>query len=617
MSEDKLQIAIYRIDETNDSFQDGDVFDILVENILSKGYAEQKIKDSTLEEYSEYKIKLFYKKNPSNPKWKDFLYDIVETNEDIIKKGVGWNEGFIMIFSNTESGRVYAISGGSGYHIFQEYINDDFGIDILSRLIKKEDKILKSVKEKSVVGGVLGATKYFRNNYNLFENDSFGKIYQELKANLNTDYLDKFGFTSSDFKNDSTCIAKASFKINKSIIFEQIFRIVEGCEYVFENPDNKPELEPVQINSVKKLTRKRDQDLINRLDEKLNDQLWARYEKEKGSFDFDLCHKDFEKYLSADKYVIKKNNSKNNYFDESEFRDEYGLVNMDIVFEKIKEQDDAPNEKNDFIELIRSLVVYSYNEEDEDKYITRGSIISHVFGDVSLDGGTYFFIDNNWYEIDDRFKDELNSSCDSFIKDNYNNGLNDKAWDYNNDDSEKRGENYYNKQFISDNPKSDKILVLDKITPDNIEMCDIMKWNDDNLYLYHVKAGFCNTMRDLCSQIFIAANRVKSDLDASREYIGSIYDTLARVKTSDDDYYKNAGAQTDKITKEEFIKIFSDKKKNLVFVISVLDTGSERKLNTGVSKFNSNIAKFSLQELIKGMRGLGVELKITQIFKSE
>src|SRR5690606_29839351 len=120
-------------------------------------------------------------------------------------------------------GRVYVITGGMhSYSAIQDLIQDDFGVDILSRLIEKKDKILKAVREKSVMGGILGTTKFFRNSYNLFENDAFGKIYQELRANLDHQVLkDRFGFTQDDLNRDVVCVAKSSFKINKSLTLDQ------------------------------------------------------------------------------------------------------------------------------------------------------------------------------------------------------------------------------------------------------------------------------------------------------------------------------------------------------------------------------------------------------------
>lgn len=596
---DKTQISIYRIDTDHGLFsRSNDKISILCEKINDNSFKEQKLKSNF---NNDYVIKLFYKKCPLKPKWKLFLKDVVESDQDILKENQSWSESFVMIFLSLSSQNLYAVTGGLGYHAVKEIIDDDFGVGILSRLVSKDDKILKSVKEKSVMGGVLGAIKFFRKNYNLFENDSFGKIYQELKFELNNDILkDKFGFSKDKLSKNSSCIAKTSFKINKSIAFDQIFEIINGCENIY----NDETLKPISINNVKKISKKKNQDLIKKLEKELFVQLWKRFSKESDSCEFDICHQDFENYLMASTYIIKKNDCKSNFLGDFEFAN---LENIDELFDEIKKLEEKPNNQEDFFKLIESLKIFSYGEEDVNNPLTKGLVLHHIFGDIVFENCKYFLIDNNWFNIKDEFIKELNKSCESFINKNYNENL-EKKWNY---PSEK--ENDFNAKFISNNPKNDKVLVLDKIIPENIEPCDILKWDEQCIYFYHVKAGFGNAMRDLCSQIFVAANKIKNDINASKEYIGKIYNGLANKKNSNDNYYKKAGNQTNHITKNEFVNLFD--KRKLVFVLAVLDTGNDRSLKNNLDSFNSNIAKFSLQELIKGMKGIDVELQFTQIFK--
>ena len=600
MTEEKLQIAIYKINEESNLFSETEnILSILSDHIKSKGFSPQKL-ESNLNK--SYEIEIFYKKNLLKPKWKLFLKDVAKTDQDILKENQSWNESFVMLLLNNSSNNLYAIAGGLGYHVIQEFIDDDFGVDILSRLITKDDKILKSVKEKSLMGGILGTRKFFRKDYNLFENDGFGKIYQELKSGLNKDILkNKFGFSDDDLKKDSSCIAKTSFKINKSITFDQMFQIIDGCENIY----NDETLTPISINNVEKIIKKKNQILVENLEEELFNQLWKRFSGEQDSYDFDICHKDFENYLTASKYVVRKNNSKNNFLDNFEFS---SLENIDELFDEIKKLDEKPSNQEELSELIKSLKIFAYSEEDENNQLTKGWIIHHIFGDVSLNDERYFLIDNGWYKIKDQFIADLNNSCKSFIENNYDENLNE-AWNY---PIEK--ENDFNAKFISNNSKNDRVLVLDKITPENIEPCDILKWDDKNIYFYHVKAGFGNTMRDLCSQVFISANKIKNDLNSSKEYVGKIYDQLVNKKSSSDDYFKKAGKQTDNITKDEFLDLF--KGRELVFILSVLDTGNDRNLKTNLSDFGSNIAKFSLQELVKDMKDLDVNLRFSQLFKT-
>ena len=582
MTDTKIQISIYKIKEKK--------LEDMSRIIESRGYTNQELER---EEIDDYRIQLFYKKRDFNPKWKDYFLSIAKSDQEILQRNISSSEEFVLLLLNEKNENLYAVTGGLGYVAIQENIDDEFGMDIFSRIIKKEDKILKATKEKSVVGSIIGTTKYFRNDFNLFETDSFGKIYQEMKARLNKKILiEKLGFTEDDIKKEAGCIVKSSFKINKNITFKQLLKMINGLESILENE------QPISINKVKKLT-KRNSTLILELYDTLLNQLWDRYEVQDDSYSFDLCHKDFEKYLTASEYIVKKGSSYKNFFNDHTFDE---LLDIDDIFRELKKSNKNPGSKNNFIELIESLKIFSFDEEG--KELTKDWVIAHLLGDVTYNEKKYFYIDKAWYLIEDEFLSELNSSCKSFIVNNMDTGL-DKKWDYPDED-----ENRYNQKYIGDK----NTIVLDKITPDNIEPCDILKWDDNNLYLYHVKAGFGNTMRDLCSQIVISANRIIQDINSSKEYINKIYTTL-QSKIDGKPYFNLVGRQTEQYSREDFLGLFG---KPLVFILAVLDTASAKVRNiSDIEKFNSNIAKFSLRDLIKEMKGLDINFKITQINKSE
>jgi len=598
----KLQIGIYKINLESDLFiSSTDHIDTMVATIKAddSDFELQKIKDDLSD---DFEIQLLYKKKASNPAWKEFFSNIATPDQDILKPFQSKIESFAMFLRNDSSGNLYAITGGFGHCPIQDYIDENFGIDILSRIIKKEDKILKAVKEKSVQGGILGSTKFFRNNYNFFENDDFGKIYQELKANLDRKILKKyFGFSLDDIKSDSTCIAKTSFKINKAISLPQLFKIINSCEYIIKNPSKDPSLEPIVINNVRKINKKKNQKLVEELEDTLFKQLWDRYGDIDADIDFDLCSKDFEKYMTASRYVLRKGSSTKNFFGKYEFVE---LRNIDQIFEELKKHSNKPTSLAELRDLLESLKIYSYNDESSFE-LTKEWMIYHLMGDISLGDKKYFLIDNQWYEIMEDFINRLNEDCASFVKRNPYNCL-DKEWNYTKSGDD---ENKYNQKYFNEK----NTIVLDKILADNIESCDILKWDEKSIYFCHVKAGFGNTMRDLCNQILVSAIMISNDLAGSKEYIGKIYDSLKKKKGSGG-YFGKVGDQSDKYTKEEFVKLFKDK--TPVFVLAVLDTYKDsRNLEVDMAKFRSSIAKFSLQELRKRMKGIDMTLKITQIKK--
>ena len=168
-----------------------------------------------------------------------------------------------------------------------------------------------------------------------------------------------------------------------------------------------------------------------------------------------------------------------------------------------------------------------------------------------------------------------------------------------------KDENAYNRQYLGEV----NTIVLDKITPENIEPCDVMRWDDDNLYLYHVKSGFGNTMRDLCAQITIATNRIQQDIVADKTFVRKIYQAL-KNKIGGDEYFDAAGRQTEKISEDDFTNLFD---KNITYVLAVLDNATTQRDITKMELFKSNIAKFALQELSKDMRVLDANLRVAQI----
>lgn len=572
--EDQLcQISIYKIDPTV-------TLDQLDASLIGTGYRAQQLDHS---EIREFQFRLYHTRYSAThlPDWKKILKHIAKSDQPVVAESSATREGFVLLLH--KSSRVYAVTGGVGFHAVQDKIDTEFGIDVISRMIRKEDKIIKTAREKSVIGSILGMTKHFRTNYNLFENDEFGKIYHELETTLDKQILiEKFGFTQADLKKELVCIAKSSFRIKKKISFEQVLHVIEGCESLLETEQT------VIINSVRKLASK-DGVLIDELDQKLIDQLWGSFSGEPDPISFDLCHRDFEKYLTATKYIVRKGSRKDLFEFDS-------LRNVKEIFEKIRQMPDPPSNQSDFYGLVDSLSIYSFDEDNDD--LTHASLKDHLFGDVSAsDSRKYFFIDGHWYQIKDAFIEELNESCAFFIKDSHHPGLG-RVW-LNSED-----ENEYSRKEIGQ-PNS---LVLDRITPENIEPCDLLKWDDENLYLFHIKKGFGNTMRDLCSQVYVAANRISRDLrSGEKSYVRNIYSAL-RSKIGGTPYFDEAGRQTNSLSEEDFVRLFD---KKLSYVLAVSDQSNRDIRN--VHEFASNIAKVSLQLLSKEMKGIDAGLRICQI----
>jgi uncharacterized protein (TIGR04141 family) len=560
-------------------------FEYLHKLMRSKSYKEQKVLPNLSK---KYEIKVYFKRNISPIKWKGFIKTVVEDEQDILKYNDNYVESYIIIIRNIKDDIFYASTGGYSHTIIQEIATNDFGIEILARIVKPEDKALKASKEKNLTGGVQATVKFFRNDYNLYENENFGNIYNELNAAISKQQLvEFFGFTAKDLRNDILCIAKNSFSLKKSISFPELLAIISKCEAMLKKDRIS------EINNVEKVN-KSNSILLESLEEEIEKKMYLNYQDTNAFFSVEISHKEFDKYFSASYSVlnISMKRKKITFDFEGTVRDIQQIINV------------MRNYKNDltFDEFQRAIDSAYFETFDSDGVIlTRETLYHHFCTEISLDGKSYFLIEKDWFEIRQTFIDKINEQCADSIRTNIYCGPKMERWT--GDD-----ENDYNTSYLN----KLNTFVFDKFTPQNIEACDLLKIEKDKVYYYHVKKGFNNSMRDLCNQVLIASRRVNEDSKMGYQFHQKLYETVEN-NNGHTDYSKNAKAALIKTSKGDFINLLKGKK--IIFVLAVLDKSDNRSLQNDLKKFKSNIAKFCLNELSKNMRGLGVELQILQLEK--
>jgi uncharacterized protein (TIGR04141 family) len=576
---EKWQVGIYQIHNTNEvtkevytKLENETDYDkkqnflkrklLIVDDTVYK-YNFQKLIVNT---YNDFELFLFYRKHKKSiPDWKKFFSPEVTVNAEIHTNPTNMNESFVYFLYHKNDKKLYAICGGYGIFTIQKYIQDDFGINILIRLLSdKGDKVLRYAKEFGVTGGVIGITKHFRESNNFYENKNFGNIYREILASVDKDALRRIGIIEDEAKN---CIAKDSFKVNYSIKYEKMLDIVEKLNHLIKSDAN------FDINDIKKIDSNKNHTLVESLKNEILNLIWVkRASLEELDESFDFVHKKFHEFLLADKYKVKR----------TEF------TNINTLFYSVIQNVSTNTDKDDFINNMQTCLLHSYNDMDTEP-ITTDRIYNHLVGEVQKNGNNYFLINGDFYQITSNFISILNLSCKNFIKENFISRIN-KPW------ANGDRESVYNLLYKDELNK----IVLDTITPESIELCDILEYDEDNVYLYHVKKGFNGSMRDLTNQVFTSANRLVEDLATTREYLKKVYNSMQRSEV-----YK------DQISSEnDFLEIFN---KKLIFVLSVKDTADNVRDLIDIESFDSNIAKFALNELVKNMKVLGVEFKINQI----
>jgi uncharacterized protein (TIGR04141 family) len=594
---EKIQNSFYLLKEEVSIYQKGSrkytqqVVDLayLLKLFKSRKYKEQPLKANISKDYD---VKLFYRRKPAPVKWKDFIATIATDEADILKHKDGQSESYIILLFNKTSKQYFASTGGYGHIDVQDVATSDLGIQILSRVVKADDKALRSTKEQSFTGGIQGAIKFFRNEYNFYDNESFGTVYNELCASLDKQKLVKyFGFSITELRSGNLCIAKNSFSIKKSLSFKELLRLIQSCETVLK-------LTPiVEINGVVKINRG-NKALIDSLNSDLDKLIFANYKKAAEFYSIEVTHKEFERYYQSDQTKLAFRISRTlieKFYDEP-------IRDIQTILDEIRSHDPKLTEA-EFARVMENGTIQALNADRAP--ITTGRIKDHYCTELKQRLKSYFLIEDDWYEISKTMIDKINDISVFFVKEKKYTGPAMHKWD-----ATYASENDFNASFIG---KADS-MIFDKITPSNIEVCDILRWDKDNIYFYHVKKGFDNSMRDLCSQVAIAARRVVEDTKNKFEFLGGLYDTLQSNKGTSA-YITDAKSQLLKITRSNFVQLFSDR--NIVFVLAVLDGAKStgRSLENNIAAFNSNIAKFSMNELAQKMRNLDVQFQILQLDK--
>lgn len=582
--ESKIAVSIHLV---NTDLAEATSFeDIVAEIIDEANQSDGNFFESKLarKDFGKFNVKLFYSYAVYPPKWRGFLEPILDKRSNLANAE---NISYSYVCFVGLDDNIYAVTGGFGGQKVSRFMIPDFGLEILVRLFDRNSKVVKSIQDRGLTGNVLGQTKFYRGDQRVSDENQFGKIFKQVQADLNKELLKKvFGFSDAELKrNSSVCMAKESFQINKAVAFDTMLNLVEKLAGVMKKKPN------FSLNKVEHLSRrkKQNQQLTEKLDFWAMDVLYNECKKgEEPNVDF--CHKNFDEFLSADSIeilidkgkpveiplhssfsqIIRLLKNSGNYYDDDQYLFKASVLDRKIV---------------------------SYDAEGEK--LTSGLVFDHVHGEFFYNDRTYFLLDNEWYRIQPAFIKDLNSECVDILKHAWDTTTLTEPFNIN------QRESVYNQKYLH----QANFYVFDTITPDNIESCDIMRYDNNAIQLIHVKKGFDNSVRDLASQVNIAAKRLQDDLRTGFEYIEKIQRQTTKSKVGD------LGKQV--FPKNGLASIFKDKSpQQISFCLAFADKSqSNRSLKNHIDKFNSNIAKFSILELRRELFSMGFGFKVIQLTK--
>lgn len=517
--------------------------------------------------------------------WKDYF------PKYLIKDSNFTQQKLSLVFFIEFEDFLYVIIGGNSYRMIIPFIDESFGIDLYSRILDPENDELLSIKTRSLTGKKAGNYSFYKDNFKLIDHIKFGTIPKEISLKLSNIKNDNFNFLKKTKNEKIQIIVSNSIKFRKKIDFELLQSLIKEIKYLEEIEKND------YLTTYKKIDNK---DLEEKLKEQLvneivNDipNIIQRKINPQNKFNFEFCHpKHIDKFYEADYYHLYENKEENKYSLFGKTLDKNEIYEK--VINRAVEKFGSNYTYDDIKFYLFGVKIRSYKNDDK-RLLTSASFLMHLNTEFILEEQPYFLLDNNWYLLQDSFVKDLNNQCARILK-NYiaPKNLLFKNWDK----TVTRKESEYNLLY-NDVPN---YFVFDTITINGIELCDIMYYDETNLYLIHVKYGFDSSIRELYNQVILSARRLQESLSSKeKEYLKINFKSIEK---------KN---NTKNITQSEFIKLFS-KKINYVMAFTS-DNKKEIIIENNINKIKSSIAKFSIIQSSSEMRGEYYDLYFTQIIR--
>lgn len=582
----KQKIKLYQINRNFYSFKDYSTEKEIVEHIIDyhkKNYEsnhEVMFKENSFSlDGIDFYFYLFEEKDKISS-WKYFLPD--EITDDYDFKTISTS---FVLFSIIES-QIYALIGGKGISVIKRFHNPSFGIELLSKITEPQTDIVHKIVARSIIGRLSSEQKTYRNEQKLADALQIGSVPKEIFLTLNKVTKDSI-FNFLNFEEDEELILHvgSSFQINKEIDFEETIQLLSKLHLINTGERH------VSISRFEKVTD--DEFCENNLKKKLLSDLRddavnlkANQLNVFNALDYDFAHPDkYIPFIEAEEYKAYFKGDVNPFYETKNRTKLYAEV-LKAVYDEVVDETDLW----DFGTRILGIRIKAFNGN---KKPIEAPFINHLSCEVKVLDKPFFKIDNSWYTVKGDFINSINEECEAILKSNqWEKNFLDIKWNL--DDSE----GFFNKLYLE---KTDTI-VLDTILSQNIELCDILHFDDDNLYLIHVKKGFDAKMRDLTNQIVVSSNRLWNDVKSNKEFLNELFDNYEKSENYDQSF--------DRIS---FLSLFD---KRISFVLAFCNE-SKRLLSVrdNVSEFRSNIAKFSLIQHVKEMNSGNYPVKIFEIEK--
>lgn len=534
---------------------------VYLSNCIKKG------KDNVLiSDYDEFSLMLI--KSKRNPIWKNIVEYMINNGkiaEDIDNKTI-INESTSYILFTVIDNKIYVMTGGRGANYINKFIEKNYGLYLIPKIVDKNNPIIKKVVENNITGNNLSTERITKNVTSVSMEDSLGSIYRELNIQVSKEIAKKLGVIGIEDNKQISILSGDSVVIRKSISLNELKVILKTLSKLENKEDNfiLNYFVPIRKKGIK-LSYLKEKMIQSIQNEELNK--------------FQLVSDNISQYYySSYKYqLIKEGECVFESFSPIEFKD---------IIDTIRD-DKGKLYKTKIEEVLYEYEMETLNENGE-TVIVPERIINLLRGCIEDEKYCFYLLNGSWYVFEEHFFEKLDEKYKS-LYDNLKKESDDIVKKYNllkiapNEDK-------YNGMFVEDK----RIIKVHTHEIKFIELADLIFFDERNTYLMCNKGSFNGEhVRDLENQITTSSKMIELVLKNDKELIKKYYNELD-------------SKEKEKISQEEFLKLFN---KNIVFIAGFT--------NNYKKETRSPYAKYLLCELYKNLKVSGFDLLITNYTTSE
>lgn len=574
----KFNLKIFQIDKLHYELKDlgnEEIIELIRENHKKHLHAngeDLNVIKPNLEKFEDNKY-TFYTYCYNQPKdqnyWKLFLPDelIKEQNFDLVE----FSFVLFIVYKNS----IYCILGGSGINVIKRYIDDYFGLELYQHFASPNDDISIVINTRGVTGNLSQRSNTYNNSQTIRDSLLYSEIPKKLKIVMREELI-KGIFKKYKIDSDNALMEIGSyFSLRKKLNFEELKTLIADIHKIMSDKSNYTQL--TLFGRIKEPTLMKELDTYLQskiIDDVLLHNTPDRINKQHSEIIEFVNSKKIEKFYECNNFRLHFYRKKIKNDQIIKGRDNLYLKATKYIFDNIENITDR-------FEVQKKLYELSIIGLVDKKEITYDNFYNHIVAEIPYKNKKYFRIDNQWFYLDDKFLEQIKQEAIN----NYKLYQLDKQillpW-------VSGDENEYNTSHTGN-----KYYIFDKRIKENIELCDILFLDDNDLYLIHVKDGFNTHMRSLSSQINISSQRLWNDINNIN---GSSY-FKETIK------YYNKFNPTKKLKENELLKKILDGDLKVHFVMAYRNKAYENK--SAIEKIElseSNIAKFSLVQTIREIR---------------